>query len=131
MLIGLGVNQLEPRITEALCSGSLHLKESDFLQQISRKIGLYRGRAFLSDAQASWLFTILTNFERGPTNRSSKARTPAGSTTAAPPPSSSEKASESLQLERAHAGLDNISWTEEGPPRGFDLSEALIPDGGD
>ena len=88
-------------------------------------------RAFLSDAQASWLFTILTNFERGPTSRSSKARTPAGSTTAAHPPSSSEKASESFQLERAHAGLDNISWTEEGPPRGFDLSEALIPDGGD
>jgi hypothetical protein len=130
MLIGHGVNQLEQRITEALCSGSLHLKESDFLQQISRRIGLYRERAFLSDAQASWLFTILTNFERGTTSRSSKARTPAGSRRAAPPPPSSENASESLQLERALAGLDNISWTGEEPPKGFDISAALEPDGG-
>jgi hypothetical protein len=60
MLIGPGVIQLEQRITDALCSGSLHLKELKFLQNISRKIELYRERAFLSPSQAGWLFTILT-----------------------------------------------------------------------
>ncbi|SRR6266481_2125810 len=101
MLIGPGVNQLEQRITNALCRGSLRLKEAEFLQQISRKIGLYRERAFLSDNQASWPYTILTNFEQGTKGRSSKTHTPAGSRRASPPPSSSENASESLQSERA------------------------------
>lgn len=130
MLIGHGFDRLEQRITDALCSGTLHLKESEFLQQISRKIGLYRERAFLSSAQASWLFTILTSFERGATSRSSKTRTPAGSTRRAPPHSSPDRASESLQLMKALAGLDNISWTEEEAPKGFDISEALEPGGG-
>ena len=130
MLIGHGVNQLEQRITNALCSGSLRLKESEFLQQISRRIGLYRERAFLSDDQANWLFTILTSFERGTTSRSSKTRTPAGSNKAAPPPSSLKNASESLQLERALAGLDGVIWTEDEAPRGFDISAALVADSG-
>jgi len=131
MLIGPGVNQLEQRITDALCSGSLRLKESGFLQDISRKIGFYRERASLSPAQASWLYTILTNYEQLAKGRSSKRRTPAGSSRAAPPPSSSESASDSLQLERALAGLDGIIWIEEEPPRGFDISEALVSNGGD
>src|SRR5260370_10749385 len=131
MLIGPGVNPLEQRITDALCSGSLRLRESEFLQNISRKIGLYRERASLTNSQASWLFTILTSFERGTTSRSSKTRTPAGSSRAAPPPSSSKNASESLQLERALAGLDGVTWTEEELPSGFDISEALEPAGGD
>jgi hypothetical protein len=95
MLIGPGVNKLEQRITDALCSGSLHLKESDFLQDISRKIGFYRERAFLSTLQASWLFKILTNFESGTTSSPSKARRSADSTRKTPPPSSPEDASES------------------------------------
>ena len=73
MLTRSEVNKLEQRITNALCSGSLRLKEAEFLQQISRKIGLYRERAFLSDKQASWLYTILTNFEKETTSRSSKS----------------------------------------------------------
>lgn len=125
MLTGHGFDRLEQRITNALCSGSLRLKEAEFLQQISRKIGLYRERAFLSDDQASWLYTILTNFEQGTKGRSSKSRTPAGSNRATPPLSSSENASESLRLERALAGLDGVIWTAEEPPRGFDISEAL------
>ena len=128
MLIGHGVNQLEQRITAALCSGSLRLKEAEFLQQISRKIGLYRERASMSDAQASWLFTILTSFKKETASRSSKSRTPAGSNRAAPPPSSLENASESLQLERALAGLDGFNWTDEEPPRAFDISEAVQPE---
>ena len=131
MLIGPGVNQLEERITDALCSGSLRFKESRFLQDISRKIGIYRERASLSPAQASWLCTILTNFEQRAKDRSSKRRMPAGSSKAAPPPSLSDSSSDSPQLEKALAGLDGVIWTEEGPPRGFDLSEALVPDGGD
>jgi hypothetical protein len=106
MLIGPGVNQLEQRITDALCSGSLHLKELKFLQNISRKIELYRERAFLSASQASWLYTILTNFEQGTKGRSSKRRTPDVASRAAPPPLSSGSASDSLQLKRALAGLD-------------------------
>jgi hypothetical protein len=136
MLIGPGVNQLEQRITNALCRGSLRLKEAEFLQQISRKIGFYRERAFLSDKQASWLFKILTSFEKETTSRSSRSRTPAGSRRAAPPPSSSENASESLQferaleLQRALAGLDGFNWTDEEPPMAFDISEAFEPDDG-
>jgi hypothetical protein len=129
MLIGHGFDRLEQRITNALCSGSLRLKEAEILQNISRKIGFYRERAFLSDDQASWLYTILTNFEQGTKGHSSKSRTPAGSNRAAPPPSSSENASESIRLERALAGLDGVIWTAEEPPRGFDISEALEPGG--
>ena len=131
MLIGHGVNQLEQRITDALCSGSLRFKESRFLQDISRKVGFYRERASLSPAQASWLYTILTNYEQLAKGRSSKRRMPAGSSKAAPPPSLSDSGSDSPQLEKTLAGLDGVIWTEEEPPRGFDLSEALIPDGGD
>jgi hypothetical protein len=65
LLVGHGFDRLEPRITNALCSDSLRLRESEFLQQISRKIGLYRERTLLSEAQASWLFKILTSFENG------------------------------------------------------------------
>jgi hypothetical protein len=45
MLIGHGADRLEQRITNALCSGSLRSRESDLLQDISRKIGFYRERA--------------------------------------------------------------------------------------
>jgi hypothetical protein len=130
MLIGHGVNQLEQRITEALCSGSLHLKESEFLQQISRKIGLYRERAVLTDSQASWLFTILTSFERGTTSRSSKTRTPASSRMRSPARSSLRDTSETPQLTKALAGLDGVIWAEEEMPEAFDITQALEPNGG-
>jgi hypothetical protein len=114
MLIGPGVNQLEQRITDALCSGSLRLKESGFLQDISRKIGSYRERTHLSDLQASWLFTILTSFESGTTSPPTKARTPASPTRGvAPQHSSQEDASESPQLMRVLAGLDGYTWADE------------------
>ena len=57
MLIGSGFDRLEHRITNALCSGSLRLPELEFLRQVSRKIGLYRERTLLSNAQARWLFS--------------------------------------------------------------------------
>lgn len=123
MLIGHGVSQLEQRITDALCSGSLRPRESDFLQNISRKIGLYREGAFLTNSQASWLYTILTSFEQGTKSRSSKTRTPAGSRRAAPPPSSLRS-----PLEIARADLDGHTWTGEEPPKGFDISEAIEPE---
>ena len=128
MLIGPGFNRLEQRITKALCSGRLSPKEAIFLHSISGKIESYRERAILSDKQAGWLYTILTNLEQGTKGRSSKSRTPAGSSRAAPPPSSSENASESLRLERALAGLDGFNWTDEEPPRAFDISEAFEPE---
>jgi hypothetical protein len=129
MLIGPGVNQLEQRITNALCSGNLHLKESGFLQNISRRIGFYRERAFLSDSQAGWLYTILTNFEQGTKGRPSIRRRAASSTGETLSHSSPENAAESPELMRALAGLDGYAWTEEAPPNGFDISEALEQSG--
>jgi len=129
MLIGPGVIQLEQRITDALCSGSLHLKELKFLQNISRKIELYRERAFLSPSQAGWLFTILTNFEKGTTKSPSKVQRPPGLTKGASPHSPSKNASESPELMKSLAGLDGYTWTVEEPQKGFDISEAFEPDG--
>jgi hypothetical protein len=128
MLIGHGANRLEQRITYALCSGSLHLKELKFLQNISREIGFYRERTRLSEAQASWLFTILTRFESGTT--SPPLRRSAGSTRKTPPHLSPENASESPEIMRALAGLDNVSWPEEDPPETFNISEALESESG-
>ena len=54
MLIGSGFDRLEQRITNALCSGSLRSRELEFLQHISRKIGLYRERT-LPERRASRL----------------------------------------------------------------------------
>jgi len=67
MIIGSGFKRLEQRVTTALYDGRLSTKEAGFLQNILRKIELYRDRAFVSEDQANWLFTILTNFERGTT----------------------------------------------------------------
>ena len=74
MLIGSGFDRLEHRITNALCSGSLRLPELEFLQQVSRKIGLYRERTLLSNAQARWLFTILTSFEHATASSPAKRK---------------------------------------------------------
>jgi hypothetical protein len=115
MLIGPGVNQLERRITAALCSGTLRLRESDLLQNISRRIGFYQERTFLSPSQAGWLYTILTNFEQRAKGHSSKRPTLVGSATT-PPHSSPEPASEPPAVMRALAGLDNVSWPEEDAP---------------
>jgi len=76
VLIGRGVNRLEQRITDALYGGKLHLKESKFIQDISRKIGFYRERTNLSELQAGFLFTILTRAENGNACRPSKRRFP-------------------------------------------------------
>jgi hypothetical protein len=130
MLIGHGANRLEQRITDALCSGGLRSQESDLLQNISRKIGFYGERALLSTLQASWLFKILTSFEQGTKGRSSKRRTPAGPTGEAPQHSSSKNASDSPELTRALAGLENVSWADEEPLAAFDISKALEPDSG-
>src|SRR5262245_17897428 len=69
ILVGRDFDQVEQRITDAICSGALHLRESEFLQQISRKIGIYRERTLLSHRQAGWLFAILTSFEDETKNR--------------------------------------------------------------
>jgi hypothetical protein len=130
MLIGPGVIQLEQRITDALCGGSLRLHEAEFLQDISRRIGFYGERAFLSPSQAGWLFTILTGFAQGTKGRSSKRRTSADSTGGAPQHSSPENTSESLEIMRALAGLSNVSWAEEEPLTAFDISKALEPGSG-
>ena len=124
MIIGDGSKRLEQRISTALYSGSLGSKESAFLQYMLRKIELYRDRAFVSDAQASWLFTILTRFEQGTNDRSNaRRRKYAGASSLH---SSSADAAKCLRTE---AGLDGVVWPEEEEgPKAFDISDAIWPD---
>jgi hypothetical protein len=97
---------------------------------MSRRISLYGERAFLNDDQASWLYKILTSFEKGTQGRNSKTRPLVGSTRKTSPHSSSEHASEPPQLMKALAGIDNVSWPDEEMPEAFDITKALEPDGG-
>ncbi|WP_426421785.1 hypothetical protein [Bradyrhizobium genosp. A] len=128
MIIGNGFKRLEQRVTTALYDGRLSSKEAGFLQNILRKIELYRDRAFVSDDQASWLFTILTNFERG---KPASTRPRRRKSTCAPPlHSSPDQGSELDRLWRILAGLDNVDWTEEEKPEAFDISKAIERDDG-
>jgi hypothetical protein len=124
MLVGQGFDRLEQRITAALCSGGLSVKESGFLQNISRKIGLYRDRAFISGAQASWLFTILTRFEQGTNDRSNARRRKSSSA-----PSLHSSPEDAAKCLRTEAGLDGVVWPEEEEgPKAFDISDAIWSD---
>lgn len=128
MIIGNDFKRLEQRITTALYDGRFSAKEAGFLQNILRRIELYRDGAFVSDNQASWLFTILTRSEQGTTDSNNPRRR---KTTNAPSPHSSpDQAPEFFRLWRILAGLDKVDWTEEEKPEGFDLSEAIEPDSG-
>ncbi|EAQ37530.1 hypothetical protein NB311A_04444 [Nitrobacter sp. Nb-311A] len=123
MIVGDDFKRLGRRITGALCDGSLSLKEVSFLQNTLRKIELYQARAFISESQASWLFTIITRFEqRTADNSIARWQNPLSEPSR---PSSFDDASKRL---RTLAGLDDIVWTEEEKPRGFDLSEAIETD---
>ena len=124
MIIGDGFKRLEQRVTAALCGGSLNSKEALFLQNILRKIELYRERAFVSSSQASWLFTIITKVEQRPTD-SPNARNYKSICAPSRHSSSNETSKRSIRM---LAGLDDIVWSEEEKPRGFDLSEAIEPD---
>ncbi|MHC2531875.1 hypothetical protein [Bradyrhizobium diazoefficiens] len=126
MIIGNGFKRLEQRVTTALYDGRLSSKEAGFLQNILRKIELYRDRAFVSDDQASWLFTILTNFERGTTPSTEPRRRK--STCAPSLHSSPDLGTELDRLWRILAGLENVAWAEEEKPEAFDISKAIERD---
>ena len=128
MIIGNGFKRLEQRVTNALFDGRLSAKETGFLQNILRKIELYRDGAFVSDTQTSWLFTILTRSEQGTTDSNNLRRRK--STNAPSPHSSPDQASEFDRLWSVLAGLDTVAWTKEEKPEAFDLSDAMEPDGG-
>jgi hypothetical protein len=122
MIIGDGAKRLEQRITTALYGGGrLSSRESGFLQSLLRKIELYRDRAFVSDGQASWLFTILTRLEQGATDRPYAHRRKSRSAPSLQP--SPDDASK--RLCPILAGLDNVVWPDEEKPEGFDISEAI------
>jgi len=127
MIIGNGFKRLEQRVTAALYDARLNTKEAGFLQNILRKIELYRDRAFLSDDQASWLFTILTNFERGTTASTRPRRRK--STSAPPLHSSPDQGSELDRLWTILAGLDNQAVAEEAKPEAIDISKVIDGDG--
>lgn len=129
MIIGNDFKRLEKRVTTALYGRRLSAKETGFLQNILRKIELYRDEAFVSDSQASWLFTILTNFEQGTTDSTNLRRRK--STNAPSPHSSPDQAPEFSRLWRVLAGLDKVDWTEEEKPEAFDISQAIEQDDGE
>jgi hypothetical protein len=126
MIIGSGFKRLEKRITTALYGGRLGAKETGFLQNMLRKVELYRDEAFVSDSQASWLFTILTNLEQGDSTKLRHRK----STKAPPPHSSPDQDSEFLRFWRVLAGVDKVAWTEEEKPGVLDLSKAIGSDSG-
>ncbi|MGY4156313.1 hypothetical protein ACVINW_002155 [Bradyrhizobium sp. USDA 4461] len=127
MIIGNGFKRLEQRVTTALHDGRLSSKEAGFLQNILRKIELYRDRAFVTDNQASWLFTILTNFEQGTTHSTRPRRRK--STNAPSPHSSPDQGSELDRLWRILAALDNQAVAEEAKPEAIDISKVMDGDG--
>lgn len=119
-MVGDGVKRLERRLATALCSGALQAKEAMFLQDILRRIELYHEKAYVSDAQAAWLFTILTRVEQGATDRDkARRRKP----TNAPLRSFSDNPAKCLNP--TQVGLDNVVWPEEEKPEGFDISQAI------
>ena len=129
MIIGDGSKRLWNNVSvPPFTVGSLGSKEFSGLAcqyMAFVKIGsCIRDRAFVSDAQASWLFTILTRFEQGTNDRSNARRH--NSTRAASPHSSSADAAKCLRTE---AGLDGVVWPEEEEgPKAFDISDAIWPD---
>lgn len=65
MIIGHGAKKLERRITTTINNSALTAKELSFLAAILHRIERYGDQAFITDAQASWLYTILTRGESG------------------------------------------------------------------
>lgn len=127
MIIGNGFKKLEQRVTTAFYGGRLSTKEAGFLQNILRRIELYRDRTFVSEHQLSWLFTILTNSERGATaSTRPRRRKP---TSAPPLHSSPDQGSELDRLWTILAGLDNQAVAEEAKPEAIDISKVIDGDG--
>lgn len=126
MMIGDGYKRLIKRMVIVLDSGSLKAKEAIFLQTILGKIETYRETAFVSDGQASWLYTILTTFEqgapKGPHARNCKSKSSPSQR------SSSNPTAEAVERMKAPTGLDNVIWPQEEEPT-FDLSKAFQVDG--
>lgn len=124
MMIGDDVARLEQRLANAIYSGSLRLREAEFLQSMSQKITSHGHRAFITELQARWLFTILTNFEKDlkipPSSKS--LRRPASPI---PAHSSQEDSEGRLQRDLELSGLQFCTWTEEPPPDPVDFSEAF------
>jgi len=63
MRVGSNYSRLEKRITQALESPGLNLREASFLQELSEKIGIYRADTLISESAAKWLFSILNRGE--------------------------------------------------------------------
>jgi hypothetical protein len=124
MLIGDDFDPVERRITKALCSGRLPLREAKFLQDISRNIGMYRERATLSDTQASWLFTILTRTEKQMKSASTKVQK-LSAPTKQPLPYGSATNSSGFSLPPIEINIPDFNVYEDEPPAGFDLSDAI------
>lgn len=119
MIIGYGANQLGRRITTTINNGALTAKELSFLAAILHRIERYGDQAFITDAQASWLYTILTLDESGASgtnirkpSRSSHSRTLKGS---------SQRASTITSVSLAY-----VNHQQDEKPDGFDITEALL-----
>ncbi|MCK1344467.1 MULTISPECIES: hypothetical protein [unclassified Bradyrhizobium] len=118
MIIGDGANKLERRITTTINTSTLTAKELSFLQAMLHRIERYRDRALLSDAQASWLYTILTRDETGASRSNIR------------PPKPSHPRTFNVSSHGTSAitstTLADVSAREDEKPQGFDITDALI-----
>lgn len=121
MIIGDGANKLVRRITTTINNSTLTAKELGFLEAILHRIERYRGQAFITDAQVSWLCTILTRNEQGASRSNVRppkpSRSPHPRTSIVNPQRTSTIASISLAP---------ASYQEDEKPQGFDITKAII-----
>lgn len=121
MLIGHDCRQLEQRVSDALCGGTLRVREADFLQSVSSKISRYGEHAFLSEKQASWLRTILASVGGKGTGQPKQAHAVASKQGTKAPLSL-----ESVRQMRIAAGIDPDGLPPlEDSPKAFDISQAF------
>lgn len=120
MIIGDGANKLERRITTTINNSRLTAKELGFLEAILHRIERYRGQAFITDAQVSWLCTILTRNEQGASRSNVRPPKPSRS----PHPRTSIVSSHPASTVAGSPA--DVSHQEGERPLGFDITEALI-----
>lgn len=121
MIIGDGANKLERRITTTINNSALTAKELSFLEAILHRIERYRDQAFITDAQTSWLCTILTRDEQGASRSNVRPPKPNRS----PHPRMFSFCSH-RDSSTASSPAD-VSYQEDEKPQGFDITDALDP----
>lgn len=121
MIIGDGAHKLERRINATMNGTTLTAKELNFLEAILHRIERYRDQAFITDAQASWLYTILTRDESDASRSNFRPPKPGRSSYAQTFRGNLRRVSSA-----ASASLAHVKCEEDERPQGFDITEALV-----